>query len=89
MWSLKFVQKNQVYHPHLPNSIYLEAYLKSCKCDELLFSAVELVVKDGPLGLLIDLIDAYHVMLNAQIVESVVFESELHKIVLFDVLLHQ
>lgn len=52
------------------------AYLQSREQHHLLLRALNLLVEDLPLGLLVDLVDPDGVVLRVQVVEGVVLEAE-------------
>lgn len=62
--------------------------LQSGKHEHLLFGAVQLLVQQLPLGLLVQLVNAHLVVLGVQIEERVVLEAQQQCFVLANALLH-
>jgi len=63
--------------------------LEGSEIDKLLFCGLNLLAQDRPLGLLVNLVDTRGVQSGVEVVEGVVFEAELNKVLFTYRLFHE
>lgn len=69
-------------------ALQVDLQLQRAEHEHLLFGAVDLLVEQLPLGLLVDLVDAHRVVLGVQVVERVELVAQQQRAELAHALLH-